>query len=281
VLLGLVTLIIGLFSVLALLGMITAYAPRGNPVEEVTVAGTAEQVARGEAIASWTCAGCHSPNKELPLSGGKEMFADIPMPIGKATPSNLTAAGRISDYTDGELQRIIREGTNPDGHLSPVMSANNFRYLSQPDLDALVAYLRSVPAVESEYEEKNNLTFLAMGMITIGMLPLKDAPDFGPPEHIDPAASPEYGEYIVRVFDCALCHGDDLAGGPGGLVPAGPSLAGAKEWTAEQFISTMRTGITPYKKALDPEEMPWEGLAKMDDETLEAVLLYVKQVSPS
>lgn len=280
-LLGLVTLIIGLFSVLALLGMITVYAPRGNDVVEVQVAGTETEIARGRTIAAWSCAGCHSPDKELPLSGGTDIFADIPMPLGKSTPPNLTAAGRIGDMTDGELQRIIREGTNPDGHLSPIMSANTFRYLSQPDLDALVAYLRSVPAVESEHEEQNSLSFLAMAMTTLGMLPLQDPPDFPPPPHVDPAANAEYGEYVAKVFDCALCHGDDLTGGPGGIIPAGPNLAGAKVWTTEQFISTMRTGVTPFGESLDPDEMPWEGMAKMSDATLEAVLLYVQGVDPS
>ncbi len=281
ILLGLVTVIIGLFSILALLGIFSAYTERGNPVVDVQVASTQEQVERGRTIASWSCAGCHSPNNELPLSGGEEMFADIPMPLGKASPPNLTAMGRISDWTDGELQRVIREGTNPSGHMMPLMSTNNFRYLSQPDLDAIVAYLRSEPAVQSQYDEVNYLSFLSMGMLTIGMLPVKDPPDFDPPAHIDPAPTAEYGEYVARVFDCALCHGDDLTGGPGGLLPVGPNLAGAKVWTTEQFITTMRTGVTPFGKTLDPDEMPWEGLAKMNDDTLEGILAYIKQVSPS
>lgn len=281
VLLGLVTLIIGLFSVLALLGIFTIYSERGNPVEEVQVEGTAEQIERGEEIARWACSGCHSVDKTLPLSGGEDIFADIPMPLGEATPPNLTPAARIANWTDGELQRVIREGTSPDGHLMPLMSSNTFRNLSQQDLDSLVAYLRSQPAVESDIEQKNSLSFLAMGMATLGMLPFKDPPDFGPPAHVDPAPNVEYGEYIVKVFDCALCHGDDLTGGEGGVLPAGPSLAGAKVWTADQFISAMRTGVTPFGTELNPDEMPWKEIANMDDQTLEAILLYVKEVSPS
>jgi len=41
----------------------------------------------------------------------------------------------------------------------------------------------------------------------------------------------------------------------------------------------MRTGETPYRKMLS-EDMPWEGLGKMDDLMLEAVLPYVKQAAP-
>ena len=51
--LTLFTLLIGIFSVLAFLGMLTIYMPRGNPVQEVTVAGTPTEIARGETIASW------------------------------------------------------------------------------------------------------------------------------------------------------------------------------------------------------------------------------------
>jgi mono/diheme cytochrome c family protein len=100
-----------------------------------------------------------------------------------------------------------------------MMSTNTFRYLSQPDLDAIVAYLRSQPATQSEYDEVNNLSFLAMGMLDLGMLSINDPPDFDPPVHIDPGATVEYGEYVVKVFDCALCHGDDLTGGSGGFLP--------------------------------------------------------------
>jgi len=102
VLLGLMTMIIGLFSIFALLGVFTAYSERGNPVVEVSIEGTDTQIARGATIALWSCAGCHSPDKELPLTGGEDIMADIPMPIGAATPPNLTPAGRIDDWTDGE-----------------------------------------------------------------------------------------------------------------------------------------------------------------------------------
>ena len=160
-----------------------------------------------------------------------------------------------------------------------MMPINTFRYLSQKDLDSIVAYLRSQPAIENDIEQKNSLTFLTMLMLPLGILPVKDAPDFDPPPHVEPAANATYGEYVVKIFDCALCHGDDLEGGPGGLIPAGPNLAGAKVWTTEQFINTMRTGVTPYGSTLS-DDMPWEGMAKMDDQTLEAVFLYMKQTAP-
>jgi|SaaInlStandDraft_2_1057019.scaffolds.fasta_scaffold84851_1 mono/diheme cytochrome c family protein len=276
---GLLSLLLGLISVLGLLGIIYTFTYSGSEVVEVQIEGTAEQIERGSEIASWTCSGCHSLDNSLPLTGGKDIMADVPIPIGKATPANLTPAGRIADWSDGELQRAIREGTAADGSMLSIMSANTFRYLSQQDLDAVVAYLRSEEPVETDIEEENSLTFLSMVLQPLGMLPIKSPPDFGPPPHVEPAESAVYGEYITKVFDCALCHGDDFSGGPGGIVPAGPSLAGAKVWTSEQFINAMRTGATPYGTTLD-EKMPWEEIGKMDDQTLTAVLLYLKDAAP-
>ncbi|MEE8518588.1 MAG: hypothetical protein V3S98_05650, partial [Dehalococcoidia bacterium] len=103
--------------------------------------------------------------------------AHVPFPIGPATPPNLTPAGRISDWTDGELQRAIREGTYPNGHLMPLMATNNFRAFSQNDLDAIVAYLRTTPAIESDIESVQGLNLLAAAMATAGMLPFESAPE--------------------------------------------------------------------------------------------------------
>ena len=164
-----------------------------------------------------------------------------------------------------------------------IMATNAFRYLSQSDLDSIVAYLRSVPAVESGVEPDSSLTYLAMVMLPLGALPIKDVPDFGPPPYVEPAASVAYGEYLANVFDCALCHGDDLAGGPGGwsrrTAPGRPEPGGSENVDDRAVHQHDANGVTPYGKMLS-EDMPWEGLGKMDDLMLEAVLLYVKQATP-
>jgi mono/diheme cytochrome c family protein len=270
-----VSLVASLLTILAVFGFITIYAPRGNDVVEVTVAGTADQIARGEFIAAAMCAGCHSIDHELPLVGSANLLADIPMPLGQASPPNLTPAGRIDEWTDGELQRMIREGTYPNGHRGPIMSSQTFRIFSQDDLDAIVAYLRSTPAVPSTVEHKQGLSFLAFAMATLGMLPLKDQPDTNvPPPAVPIGPTIEYGAYIAGFADCVLCHGDTLEGGKGGILPVGPSLRGVIGWQNSDFITAMRTGVTPGGKTLS-EDMPWEGFGKLDDEALTALYKYL------
>lgn len=279
--LGIVGILLSVFAILAGMGAWSIYAPRGNEVREVTVAGTPGQIARGEEIVRSVCSGCHGepPLYEPPLTGGPNLFADIPMPIGSAMPPNLTPAGRIDDWTDGELQRAIREGTYPNGHRMPVMSSGTFRHFSQEDLDSIVAFLRSQPATEGSYEPKQQLTILALAFATMGMLPLKDAPESNvPPPAVAKGPTVDYGRYIVQYTDCALCHGETLEGGAGGLLPSGPTLRPAGAWSPEQFINTMRTGVNPAGEQLDPNEMPWQEFGRLDDTSLTAIHAYLNSL---
>ena len=278
-LVGLLTLLLTLIVVLVGVGMVKAYSPRGNPVVERAVESTPERLARGEHIARVMCSACHSPvSGELPLSGGKDIFADIPIPLGVATPPNLTPSGRIDEWTDGELQRVIREGTYPNGHLMTIMGSQTFRVFSQEDLDSIISYLRSQPAVVSAEEPKQSLTPLAMAMLTLGMIPVKPVPDPEIPAAVPRGATVEYGAYIAGYIDCAICHGGDLSGGTDPLAPIGPNLVTVKSWTVEQFIDTMRTGVSPTRGPLDPDEMPWENIGLLEDDELTALYEYVKSV---
>ena len=276
---GLLTLLLTLFVVLIGVGIIQGYSPRGNPVVERTVESTPERVARGEHIARVLCSSCHSlVSGELPMSGGKDVLAEVPFPLGVATPPNLTPGGRIDEWTDGELLRVIREGTYPNGHLMTIMGSQAFRVFSQEDLDSIISYLRSQPAVESADEPKQVLTPLAMAMLTLGMLPVKPVPDPEAPAAVQRGPTAEYGGYIAGFADCALCHGDGLSGGTDPILPMGPNLVTVKSWTAEQFIVTMRTGLSPTRGPLDPDEMPWEAFGLLEDDELTALYEYIKSV---
>lgn len=267
-------LVFTLLTILTVIGMLKLYAPRGNPVIAFKVESTPELIARGEHVARVVCSACHTLEGDLPLSGGKNLSEDIGLPLGNFTSANLTPAGRIKDWSDGELLRAIREGTNPSGHLMAIMSSNTFYELSEQDIRAVIAYLRSQPPVTND-TPKESFTILAVLFAGAGMLPIKPVPPsafvVSPPK--GPTA--EYGAYIVRYLDCALCHGKDLGGGKGGLVPAGPSLRVVQQWTQAQFITTLRTGVNPTGRALDPDQMPWKYFGKLDDEELVALHTYL------
>jgi mono/diheme cytochrome c family protein len=81
----------------------------------------------------------------------------------------------------------------------------------------------------------------------------------------------------VSYQDCIVCHSADLSGGkPGQLAPIGPNLKALKGWTREQFITTMRTGVTPNGHTLN-SLMPWRNIGLMDDEELSALYAYITE----
>jgi mono/diheme cytochrome c family protein len=102
------------------------------------------------------CGECHSPRnflggvkKDRALAGGK-------LDEGKGTPvnaPNLTPT-RLKRYGDGELKDILQSGLYPDGDvMGETMSEvvkNSLSQLTAPDMDALIAYLRSLPALPDE-----------------------------------------------------------------------------------------------------------------------------------
>jgi hypothetical protein len=123
---------------------------------------------------------------------------------------------------------------------------------------------------------------LAAGML--GQLPVESvshATQVAAPER---GVSKEYGEYMVNTNDCRVCHGLDLNGGPfpdptvkiitPNITPGGePGL-----WTEEQFIDTIRTGVTPGGHDLDPILMPWKDYSKMSNDELKAIYMYMQSL---
>ncbi len=272
---ALLTLVVGLVTVVALVGLVKLYAPIGSPVQALTVEITPERVARGEHLANSFCVGCHSPNGDLPMVGGVDLGADIPMPLGQFISVNLTPAGPLAAWSDGELLRILREGAAPDGRRLIMMGAARARYMSDEDLYSIIAYLRSSPAVENETPQPpDSPTLLAGIMYVLGLVP-SEPPVTGPVSAPPKGPTAEYGEYLVGFQDCLVCHGPNLDGKPTSpIVPVGPDLAVVKGWTAEEFLTTIRTGVDPSGHQLS-EVMPWRSIARLDDIELTAIYEYL------
>ena len=161
--------------------------------------------------------------------------------------ANLTPAGPLKGWTDGEIFRALRTGIDHDGHHLIIMGAIPVRNMSDADIQAVIAFLRSQPAVVNETPNPpDQPSFLATVMFGAGMLPTGQAPVAG--EIVAPAKGPtaDYGQYLVSFVGCRDCHGAELTGKqPGGFGPSGPSLRVVKGWTAEQFLTTLRTGVDP------------------------------------
>ena len=258
---------------LGIVGLVKAHT-RSAPVPELKVAGTPQQIQRGKAIADSFCGGCHSTTGTL--TGGLDIGEKLPLPMGTFVAANLTPAGQLSHWSDGEIFRAIRNGVDADGHWLTIMSYTNAGKLSDDDIQSLIAYLRSRPAAgQVTVNPPDSFSPLGIIMLGAGMMPggkpiiagAITAPPKGP--------TVQYGDYILSYQDCRECHGADLTGGvQGQLAPLGPGLNVVKDWKLDQFVATMRTGIDPAGHQLS-DEMPWRQMGKMDDDELTAIYQYL------
>lgn len=276
---ALFAVVLTLIGVFMLVGMVKVYTLRDVPVPDLKVAASPEQLARGQHLANSFCASCHSTTNELPLSGGLDLGKDFPMPLGTFVSANLTPAGPLKDWSDGEIFRAIRNGIDRDGQLLFAMSGARGRNLSDADVEAVIAYLRSQPAVTQETQQPlDQYSPLAIILAGTGVIPDAEPPTTQTINMPPKGPTTEFGAYILSYQDCVLCHGEDLTGGePGQLAPLGPSLAVIKGWTKEQFITTLRTGVDPSGHALTPQ-MPWQNIGRMDDDELVAVYTYINSL---
>jgi mono/diheme cytochrome c family protein len=251
------------------------YAPHGRPVRDLKVEQTPERIARGQHIANTWCVGCHSLNGQLPLSGGKNLSDEAGIPLGDLYTINLTPAGPLANWTDGQIFRAIRDGADERGRRLPVMSSQRVRNLSDADIESVIAYIRSQPPVQHETPPPAP-SFLAVVFAGAGMLPY--LPDMAPDTIVAPRpdATAVYGQYLVKWMGCDECHGPNLTGGGGGVMPKGPSIHSVKGWTRDGFLAAMRTGKTPYGLQLDSLMMPWTFVGRLTDAELTAMHAYLR-----
>ncbi len=278
ILAGLLALVFALVVFVAGKGLATLYVPTSEPAPNLKVEGTPEQVARGKYIAYIGCAGCHGTKEEFPLTGGFDLAADIPMPIGSMVAANLTPGGVLKDRTDGELFRAIRHGYGKDGTLLAFMSFMPYRQLSDDDTKALIAFLRSQPAVETKTNGGDNGNLLGAILFGAGMFPVPDPINKNAITAPAKGVNAEYGKYVATFGECRGCHSPNMTGTPASA--AGPAIPDPRPivstWTREQFVQTMRTGVKPTGQAF-PARMPWKNASRMDDTDLSALYEYIKK----
>ena len=274
--------------VVALLGVIVATA--GPSAGET-------QVERGrylvEVLAA--CGNCHSPKApggEAPgkhLAGGFEI--DMPEAFGVAIASNITPDREtgIGAWTDAEIVRAIREGKSRDGRtLGPPMPFEFYRRLSDRDVTAMVAYLRTVAPVRNA---------VAPSRYTVP-LPASYGPPLTSVPHPAESDRVVYGAYLVGpVAHCIECHTPkDTRGaldwrrlnaggfrftGPWGTVHAANITpdreTGIGAWTDAQIVQAIY-GMNPKGRVLMPP-MPWSYYAgKIAPRDLEAIVAYLRSV---
>ncbi|MBZ8134031.1 cytochrome c [Afifella sp. IM 167] len=96
------------------------------------------------------CVECHTPmvgpRRDFENQLGAGGFA-FPGPWGISTSANITPhENGIAHLSDAQVARILKEGVRPDGSkMLPPMPYAFYAHLKDEDLQAIIAYLRSLP----------------------------------------------------------------------------------------------------------------------------------------
>jgi mono/diheme cytochrome c family protein len=269
----LVTVVPVLIAVLMEIGLVKQHL-RSAPVPDLKMTATPGLIERGANIANALCSACHSESG--PMQGGLDMGKEFPLPLGTFVSANLTPAGPLRNWSDGEVFRAIRNAIDADGRWLTIMSYTNTGKLSDEDIEALIIFLRRLPAAGAvTADPPDHLTPIGLVMLGAGLLPT------GKPVYTGTITAPsrgptaQYGGYLISYNDCRECHGPNLTGGGSHqLGPPAPSLGHVRTWTLDQFRDTLRTGVDPYGHELGAQ-MPWKSLGRFADDDLRAIYQYL------
>ncbi len=255
------------------------------------------------------CGNCHTPKSpagdpinDKDLAGGGTAFTT---PAFNATSSNITPDRQtgIGSWTDAEIKRALIEGARP-GHgrlanapLAAVMPVSFFKALLPRDLDAVVAYMRTVKPARYE-------TPPPLYKMPVRHDPYPDAEKgFTEAMMADPV---KRGAYLVTIGHCMECHSPFAKGvfdytklGRGGRQFA-PSLvqgfpgewkgsvarnitshrtAGIGAWSDAEIKRAITKGISRDGRKLQPP-MGYEYYNRMTAADLDAIVAYLRTVPP-
>jgi len=249
-----------------------------------SVAPDASAIIRGEYLVRSVagCGECHTPrdasgalDQSRWLAGVANRFDLVPDDDtqGGIPAPNLTPAG-LSSWSDAAIERAMLDGISQDGSpLFPVMPYYAYHNMTGADAQAIVAYLRALPAIAGTTPARQPLPVALTA-------PAPPIPESAIPQTTLPDGGPEYasaqrGRYLAgEIGFCLDCHtpwrlGEtqplDLTRVFGGgrpfssqdwVVPAPappvvwsydvtPDPTGIAGWTARDVANVLAEGKTP------------------------------------
>lgn len=304
---------IGIFVVLLISGVafVNFTFPKVSPAPTLTIDPSPDRVARGAYLANHVtvCVDCHSerdfsvfsgPIKPGTVGSGGDRFDQSMGFPGVFFARNITPTG-ISDYTDGELYRLITTGVTNDGRaMFPLMPYPYYGKMDPQDIYDIIAYVRTLDPIEKEIPDSKADFPVSLILKTIP----KDATPQPKPAKTDQVA---YGGYLINAAACMECHspvdaqgtilaGKEYSGGrefafPDGSVVRSANLTqdektGIGSWSEDMFLGRFKQYLDSgyhLPKVQSGEFntiMPWVMYAGMEEGDLKAIYAYLKTVKP-
>lgn len=185
----------------ALVGLSAAFV-----VSAAEIAGSSESAARGEYLtAAGNCVSCHTTEDGNAFAGG----LGFETAFGTLYSTNITpdAETGIGNWSLDEFSGAMRRGERPDGtHLYPIFPYTSFTKVSDEDIAAIYAYLKTIKPVKFSPPE-NGLGFFYDQRWTLGLW--KSLYFFEGRYEPQPEQSTEWnrGAYLVEgLGHCGECH---------------------------------------------------------------------------
>jgi mono/diheme cytochrome c family protein len=257
----------------------------------------ADLIRRGRYLAiAGDCASCHTRAGGRPFEGG----LGLQTPFGVIYSPNLTGdkATGIGSWTPDQFFRALHDGVAPGGrHLYPALPYPHFTIVTRPDADAILAYLKTVPARRYE-PPANRLPFpIDIRASLIAWNALNFAPhDF----RGDRAKSAAWnrGAYLVEgLAHCGACHtpknmlgaevSDRAYQGATLNHWVAPDLTGNMrtglgKWSAEELAEYLKTGRNRHSNAAGlMAEVVTYSTSLLSDQDRVAIATYIKSLKPS
>jgi mono/diheme cytochrome c family protein len=216
-----------------------------KPIADSTA--NAGQLRQGQyLIRAGDCVSCHTKDGGAPFAGG----FGLNTPFGAIYSTNLTSDPHtgIGNWSSDEFYKALHDGSGPHGPIYPAMPYNYTTRVTRADSDAMLAYLKSIPAVSATRHANDlpfpfNIRFLIHGWNLLFFSSGTFQPD------ASKSAAWNRGAYLVTgLGHCGACHTPKnfLAGDKTGKALQGGML---DNWVAPDLTGNGRTGLGSWTAA--------------------------------
>lgn len=250
-------------------------------------------VQRGKYISlAGDCMSCHSAPGGKPYAGGNALKS----PYGIIYGPNITQDVKtgIGSWSKEDFERALRQGRSKDGsYIYPAMPYDAYTKMTAADMDALWAYMRTIPAVNN-VPPKNTLPFpltVRSGLAVWQAVYFK--PGLFVPNNAK-GADWNRGAYLVTALaHCSDCHTPrNIAQGPetqhlmaGAMIEGwyAPDISSdgdskLKKWNVDQLSKFLKSGNLPGNSTVvgPMSEAVHDSLRFLKDSDLKAIAIYLK-----
>jgi mono/diheme cytochrome c family protein len=245
-----------------------------------------------------TCGNCHTPRGPGGVldtarlhAGGPQTWDTSEYTVKGANITPDRESG-IGGWSANDVRRALRDGVRPNGQqLSPQMPCGYYRIFTPADLEAVVVYVRSLPAVSSKVPA--SVYKVAKMHVEIPAGAEKPMPESAMKDPV------KRGFYLVTIGHCMECHSPRMDGrsdlksalGKGGERFEGPwgvsvarnitshPISGLGGWSDAEIKRAITQGVGKEgRKLLPPMGFAW--YARMTERDLDAIVAYLRIVPP-